>query len=62
MNYRDFELANDQCKPKHFGPPTALQRRLAREAADRLPAVEPTLGQRILGWLRRFRAHVLMLS
>jgi hypothetical protein len=42
MDYRPFELANEQCKPKHFGPPTALQRRLAHDAAYRPEVVERT--------------------
>jgi hypothetical protein len=33
MDYRAFELANASCKPKHFAPPTALQKRLQHEAA-----------------------------
>jgi hypothetical protein len=33
MDYRAFELANASCKPKHFAPPTALQKRLQRETA-----------------------------
>ncbi|HEU5088039.1 MAG TPA: hypothetical protein VFT99_11355 [Roseiflexaceae bacterium] len=33
MDLRPFELANNACKPKHFGPPTALQRRLRAEEA-----------------------------
>jgi hypothetical protein len=54
MDYRPFELANDQCKPKHFAPPTATQLRLARAAAYCLAPDEPRPGvlRRLLGWLR----------
>jgi hypothetical protein len=54
MDYRQFELANAQCKPKHFGPPTALQRRLAYEAAYRFPAASARPGpwRRLAAWLR----------
>jgi hypothetical protein len=60
MDYRPFELANAQCKPKHFGPPTALQRRLAYEAAYRPPAdlARPGILGRLAAWLcRRLRPH-----
>jgi hypothetical protein len=55
MDYRPFELANEQCKPKHFGPPSRQQRRLAYDAAHRLPAAtrRPSLLRRLAGWLRR---------
>jgi hypothetical protein len=49
MDYRQFELANAQCKPKHFGPPTALQRRLAYHAAHRFPISQSRPG--VFGWL-----------
>lgn len=54
MDYRPFELANAQCKPKHFAPPTATQRRLAYDAAYRLPMgrAQPSLFRRLLAWLR----------
>jgi hypothetical protein len=58
MDYRPFELANEQCKPKHFGPPPALQRRLAYDAAHRLPISpsRPGLLRRLAAWLRGGRA------
>jgi hypothetical protein len=54
MDYRDFELANQRCKPKHFGPPTALQRRLAYDAAHRLPASKLDERPHALAWLLRW--------
>jgi YD repeat-containing protein len=55
MDYRPFELANEQCKPKHFGPPSRQQHRLAYDAAHRLPAAVPRVSvlRRLAGWLRR---------
>jgi hypothetical protein len=53
MDYRAFELANDSCKPKHFAPPTALQKRLNYEAAHHLPAKTPAPPPRwrwLVGW------------
>lgn len=54
MDERPFELANAQCKPKHFGPPSAVQRRLAYDAAYRLPIgrAQPSRFGRLLAWLR----------
>jgi hypothetical protein len=62
MDYRAFELANDQCKPKHFGPPTTLQRRVDYETTYLLssdPPDSPDLLPRsgflhsFVRWLRR---------
>ena len=56
MDYRAFEAANEQCKPKHFAPPTALQRRLKYEAAQRLPldaGLANTIWAALARWLRR---------
>lgn len=54
MDYRQFELANEQCKPKHFGPPTALHRRLAYDAAHRFPILRSRGGmfRWLVTWLR----------
>jgi hypothetical protein len=54
MDYRQFERDNEQCKPKHFGPPTALQRRLSYDAAHRQPADSPEQGifRRLVAWMR----------
>jgi hypothetical protein len=51
MDYRQF----DQCKPKHFGPPTALQGRLTRDIAYRLPGApsRQRLIQRLIARLHR---------
>ncbi|HEU5088912.1 MAG TPA: hypothetical protein VFT99_15765 [Roseiflexaceae bacterium] len=63
MDMRPFELANNACKPKHFAPPTALQRRLRREEAyfpasgERRIAVVARGAALVWRWLRFVRGH-----
>jgi hypothetical protein len=56
---RPFELANEACKPKHFGPPTRLQRRLRDEQAYGTATPERDERAEPAGWLRRAIGFVL---
>jgi hypothetical protein len=56
MDMRPFELANEACKPKHFGPPSQLQRRLRAEAAYH--QVWQPSGRSLVRWLRAALSRV----